>query len=88
MTKIITVALAACLLAGCATPPVNPTAQTASTAPVHKKKKPECAPQTGSHIADDSDCDSDSSNPFLKRGEFAADRSGGGVLGYRGQTGQ
>jgi PBP1b-binding outer membrane lipoprotein LpoB len=87
MTKIITVALAACLLAGCANHPADPAAQSASSAPAHQKK-PSCAPQTGSHIADDSDCDSASSNPFLKRGEFAADRSGGGVLGYRGQTGQ
>jgi len=72
MTKYSAIALVACLLAGCTTPPAD-TASTAGTTVVAKKKCKYTDPPTGSHISDASTCDTP--DPFVRHGVLT-DRSG------------
>ena len=67
MTKYLAVAVLACLLAGCTTPPPAP--GTPTTVAV---KKPRCDPPTGSHIVDPDSCGTDA---FVKHAVIT-DRSG------------
>jgi hypothetical protein len=77
VTKIFVSFMSACLLAGCAMPQHFAEQRAAGNRG--------CTPMTGSHLADSSpDCGT--SNAFLKRGEIAGDRSGGGSLLYQNQT--
>ncbi len=74
MNKLLVSAISLCLLAGCTMPPQSEA--TTKTA----KANANCAPATGSHIVNESDCGGYASGA-VKKAQIQNPQSGQGVMG-------